>query len=160
MSNHELFLRLAITLAKEARESGEDPFGAVLVAGDTMVHIGKDACISKTDPTAHAELTVISEYCRREKRLSLDECTLYCSAEPCVLCSGAIKWARISRVVFSVSQAMLQNISGGQPKPACASLINTGAKKAEIIGPLLPDEGLLVFSGFSFVAKRRRIIPS
>jgi tRNA(Arg) A34 adenosine deaminase TadA len=63
--------------------------------------------LSYSDPTAHAELVVISEYCRQQRILDLDGYTLYSSAEPCVLCAGAIKWAHISRVVFSVTQAML-----------------------------------------------------
>ena len=81
----------------------------------------------------------------------LDGYTLYTSTEPCVMCAGAIHWARISRVVFSVSQAMLQAITGGLPKPTAASLINSGRQRAEVVGPLLPDEGLRVFDGYVFV---------
>ena len=81
----------------------------------------------------------------------LDGYTLYTSTEPCVMCAGAIHWARISRVVFSVSQAMLQAITGGLPKPTAASLINSGRQRAEVVGPLLPDEGLRVFDGSVFV---------
>jgi tRNA(Arg) A34 adenosine deaminase TadA len=76
--------------------------------------------------------------------------TLYASTEPCPMCSGAIHGARLSRVVFSVSQAMLQRLSGGSPKPGCASIINTGVARTEIVGPLLPKEGLAVFEGYEF----------
>ena len=69
------------------------------------------------------------------------------------MCAGAIHWARISRVVFSVSQAMLQRISGGRLKPPAEPIINCGHGKAEVVGPLLPEEGLAVFEGYAFAPK-------
>jgi pyrimidine deaminase RibD-like protein len=98
-------------------------------------------------------LRLISECCQAQRRISLKGYTLYASTEPCPMCAGAIHWARISRVVFSVSQAMLQQLSGGSPKPGCAGIINTGKPQAEIVGPLLPEEGLAVFDGYTFARK-------
>ena len=152
----EDFLRQAIGRAVTARQQGEFPFGAILVVDQQIIHQATDHCLSYADPTAHAELLVISEYCRQQHMLDLDGYTLYSSAEPCILCAGAIKWARISRVVFSVSQAMLQGMTGGRPKPACADLVNTGGRVIAVDGPLLPDEGLAVFAGFDFTPKRER----
>ncbi|MDQ2996432.1 MAG: nucleoside deaminase [Chloroflexota bacterium] len=157
MPDHdEDFLRQAIGHAVTARQQGEFPFGAILVIDQQIVHQAADHCLSYADPTAHAELLVISEYCRQQLTLNLDGYTLYSSAEPCVMCAGAIKWSRISRVVFSVSQAMLQAINGGRPKPACADLVNTGGRAHAVDGPLLPEEGLAVFAGFDFKPKRSR----
>ena len=153
-SQDDNFLRLAIRLALSARQQGEFPFGAVLVFNQQVVHQATDRCLSNTDPTAHAELLLISEFCRQQRTLDLDGYTLFSSAEPCVLCAGAIKWARISRVVFSVSQTMLQQITGGRPKPTCAEIVNTGSRSIAVDGPLLPEEGLAVFSGFDFTPKR------
>ena len=153
----EDFLRRAIDLAKAARQGGEYPFGAILVVNQQLVHQATDHCLSYADPTAHAELLVISEYCRTQRLLDLDGYTLYSCVEPCVMCSGAIKWARISRVVFSVSQAVLQQIDGGRPKPSCADLVNTGGRPITVDGPLLADEGLAVFAGFDFKPKRERL---
>jgi tRNA(Arg) A34 adenosine deaminase TadA len=155
-SYDENFLRQAIGLAETARQHGEDPFGAILVVNQQIVHRATDHCLTYTDPTAHAELLVISEYCRQQSTLDLDGYTLYSSAEPCVLCAGAIKWARISRVVFSVSQAMLQQLTGERPKPSCAELVNTDRRSIVVDGPLLPDEGLAVFANFDFKPKRER----
>jgi len=150
------FIRQAISLAGMARQQGEYPFGAVLVVNQQIVHQATDRCMSTSDPTAHAELLLISEYCRQQHLLDLDGYTLYSSVEPCVLCAGAIKWALISRVVFSVSQAMLQEMTGGRPKPSCFDLVNTGGRSIVVDGPLLPDEGLAVFDGFDFTPKRAR----
>ncbi len=144
------FLRLAIRLAEEAREAGEDPFGAVLVCDKTVIYQGRDRCIENSDPTAHAEMSVIREYCQQARVFSLESCTLYTSTEPCPMCAGAIHWARIARVVFSVSQASLQTMSGGKPKPSAESIINMGRKNVEVTGPMLEDDGLAVFEGYEW----------
>jgi tRNA(Arg) A34 adenosine deaminase TadA len=70
------------------------------------------------------------------------------------MCAGAIHWARLSRLVFSVSQAMIQERSGGRPKLACAAILHP--PQIEIVGPLLPEEGLAVFDGYSFTPKVAR----
>lgn len=152
----EAFLRRAIALAREARRLGEDPFGAVLVLDGAILSEAHSREIARSDPTQHAKLILIGEYCRAQRLLALDGHTIYCSAEPCVLCAGALKWARIARVVFGVSQAMLQGLSGGRPKPDCESLINSGGRRVEIVGPLLADEGLAVFDGYTFGTKADR----
>ena len=151
MSSADLdFLRQAIALARSGREQGGEPFGALLVANGTIMHQTPNRCVELGDPTAHAELTVISEHCRTVRTMALDGYTLYTSTEPCVMCAGAIHSSRISRVVFSVSQAMLQQLTGGRSKPSAASLLNLGRQRVEVIGPLLPDEGLRVFDGYAF----------
>jgi tRNA(Arg) A34 adenosine deaminase TadA len=156
MVSDEHFLRRAIALAVQARANGCDPFGAVLVKDGVMVYEGYDHCVEMSDPTYHAELSVISNYCRSEKLFSLHGCTLYCSAEPCPMCIGAIHWSRISRVVFSVSQQMLQEWSGGKLKPGIAQIAEFGFLRAEFTGPLLPEEGLKVFDGLPNIAKIER----
>jgi tRNA(Arg) A34 adenosine deaminase TadA len=157
MAGHDaVFLRRAIALAARSRDRGGDPFGAVLVADGVAVFESEDRSVEVSDPTWHAELGVISAYCRATRRIALDGYTLYCSTEPCVMCAGAIKWARISRVVFSVPQAMLQRYTGGIPKPSCDAIIQSGRRKAEILGPLLLEEGLRVFADFVLVPKVER----
>jgi len=146
----EHFLRLAIALAHQARERGAHPFGAVLVLDGLVVHQVYDRSADVSDPTFHAELSLISEYCRAQRLMSLDGYTLYASTEPCPMCAGAIHWARLSRVVFSVSQTMLQALSGGSPKPSAASIVNSARWQIEVAGPLIPEEGLAVFEGYSF----------
>lgn len=149
-------LRLTISLAHRARQQGADPFGAVLAVDGSVVHQAYDRSVEFSDPTFHAELSLISEYCRAHSRFSLEGYTLYASTEPCSMCAGAIHWARISRVVFSVSQAMLQELSGGHPKPSAQSILNSGQNKVQVIGPLLAAEGSAVFDGYRFVPKIQR----
>jgi tRNA(Arg) A34 adenosine deaminase TadA len=65
------FLKMAIELANEARRKGEDPFGAVLVYGNQVVGSSVDRTIEYSDPSAHAKLVVVSEYCRKYKIIYL-----------------------------------------------------------------------------------------
>lgn len=153
----EIFLRQAIKLAHQARQAGERPFGAILVLDDKVVAEAQDQCSTLNDPTAHAEVRLISSYCQKSGLFDLTGATIYTCAEPCVMCSGAIKWAGISRVVFSVSQALLQKVSGGQPKPTCDELVNTGGRHIEVYGPLLVEEGLTCYNGFNFALHRQAL---
>jgi tRNA(Arg) A34 adenosine deaminase TadA len=127
-----------------------------LVFENKIVHTSTDVSVAESDPTAHAELNVIRTYCRNNNIFSLKGFTLYSSTEPCVMCSGAIHWARISKVVFSVSQASLKTVSQGTPKPSCASLLSYGGAKPEVIGPVLEDEGLGILKKYPSVPKIER----
>ena len=143
-------------LAYQSATVGFDPFAAILVRNKQVKFTTTDKCIRYSDPTAHAELILISEFCRKYKLSNLEGFTLYCNVEPCVMCSGAIHWAKLSKVVFSVPQTALQKVSKGKTKPSCESLINIGNKKIEIIGPVLIEEGLKVIQAFPFLSKKER----
>ena len=150
------YIRIVNKLARTSAEKGFDPFRAILVFDNQINASSMDKCIEYSDPTAHAELILISEFCRSNKLISLENYTLYCNVEPCVMCSGAIHWARISRIVFGVSQQMLQSISGGKSKPNCDPLINIGNKKIEVVGPVLPNESIELLKSFPFITKKKR----
>lgn len=153
MNNDADFLREAIKLAHQSKTKGGYPFGAILVKDGKILHRAQDKTIQYADPTAHAELSAISEYCRQTKRIRLGGYALYTSTEPCVMCSGAIHWSHLTKVVYSVPQTELQRLSGGMPKPSCVGSINIGNRNVEIVGPLLLDEGLKVFENFNFDLK-------
>ncbi len=152
----EIFIRQVNSIALQAAQSGFDPFGAILVKNGEIVASSIDKCIQYADPTAHAELILISEFCRANQVISLEGYTIYCNVEPCVMCSGAIHWAKISRVVFGISQASLQTVSKGKLKPSCESLINVGNKKIEIVGPILAEEGQKVLVAYPFQSKKQK----
>ncbi len=152
----EKFIRVAIDLAREAKRNGADPFGALLVQDGVVVCKSCDRSVELSDPTSHAELSVIREYCRAHNVFSLEGYTLYCSTEPCAMCSGAIHWARVSRVVYSVTQKMLQERSGGRRKLKCERIIKSGQRQIEVVGPVLPEEGIAVFEGYAFEPKLSR----
>ena len=94
-------MRSALELAKQARDSGEVPVGAIVVVGDETVGRGRNSPIALGDPTAHAEILALREAAARIGNYRLSGATLYCSVEPCLMCLGAMLHARIERLVYA-----------------------------------------------------------
>ncbi|MBE6150092.1 MAG: nucleoside deaminase [Firmicutes bacterium] len=153
----EKYMRVAFEEAEIAKSKGENPFGAVLLDPEyKFCHKAHTRSLELSDPTAHAEVLVISEYCKDNKMVYLKDYILISSSEPCVMCSGAIKWAKISEIYYSVPQSELNKISGGKQKPTCESIVNTGFSKKHVVGNILLDEGMKVFLNFDFIPQDRR----
>ena len=153
----EIAMKKAINEALTAREKGEDPFGAVLINENGEICCSSHSkCRELNDPTAHAEILVIRDYCQSNKQIYLNGFTIVCSGEPCVMCSGAIKWAKIESIIYSISQKYIQEISGGKNKPTCNEIVNTGNKKIRIVENYMIEEGKSVFINFKFIPKDRR----
>ncbi len=100
MSMNERYMHEALKLAEEAAENGEVPVGAVVVFENRI--IGKGSNRRETDnlPTAHAEIIAIEEAARELESWRLENCTLYVTLEPCIMCSGTIVQARIPYVYY------------------------------------------------------------
>jgi len=104
-------MRLALEEARQAYREGEVPIGAVLVSPEGRVLArDRNRTISLCDPTAHAEVLVIRQGARILGTPRLVGATLYVTAEPCVMCTGAMVWARIGAVVYGADDP---NRSGG-----------------------------------------------
>ena len=131
-------------LARTASRDGNPPFGALLVYGDSVVAEGTNTGMSTGDITRHAETGLISDASRRFGRDYLSGCWLYTSTEPCVMCSGAIRWARIPRVVYGTPQ----NMGGQFQEIPCREILERIAPQTEVIGPVLQEEGREIRSGF------------
>ena len=98
--NDELFLRLAIELAREAEDNGEVPIGAVIAQNGIVVGRGRNSPIALNDPTAHAEILALRDAARTLGNYRLEAATLFCTLEPCIMCAGALVNARVKRLVF------------------------------------------------------------
>jgi tRNA(adenine34) deaminase len=96
----EDFLREALELAREAERGGEVPVGAVVVLDGRVLGRGRNSPISRSDPTAHAEILALREAAAATGNYRLEGATMYATLEPCVMCAGALVAARISRLVF------------------------------------------------------------
>lgn len=106
------FMRLAIEAAEKALENGNEPFGAVLVKDGVVVATAENQIYTQSDPTFHAELGLIRTFCSQHKEADLSEYTLYTSCEPCCMCSGAMVWSNLGRMVYSLGHDELAEIAG------------------------------------------------
>jgi tRNA(adenine34) deaminase len=100
MTTDEDFLREALDLAREAERGGEVPVGAVVVLDGRVLGRGRNSPISRSDPTAHAEILALREASAATGNYRLEGATMYATLEPCVMCAGALVAARVSRLVF------------------------------------------------------------
>jgi len=96
----EDFLREALELAREAERGGEVPVGAVVVLDGRVMGRGRNSPITRSDPTAHAEILALREAAAATGNYRLEGATMYATLEPCVMCAGALVAARVSRLVF------------------------------------------------------------
>jgi len=96
----EDFIREALELAREAERGGEVPVGAVVVVDGRVIGRGRNSPISRSDPTAHAEILALREAAAATGNYRLEGATMYATLEPCVMCAGALVAARVSRLVF------------------------------------------------------------
>jgi len=99
------FMQLALAEAQAAAEAGEVPVGAVIVdpASNEVIAAAGNAPISGHDPTAHAEIRAIRMAAEKLENYRLSGLELYVTLEPCVMCAGAISFARIGRLVFGAA---------------------------------------------------------
>ncbi|GBD56828.1 nucleoside deaminase [Gluconobacter wancherniae] len=141
------FLRMAFGVARKARAGGDHPFGSVLVddQGNLLMEQGNGFSAEGYDMTAHAERLLASRASRQYGAEKLASCTLYSSAEPCAMCSGAIYWAGIGRVVYGQSEASLKTMTGDHPENPtldlpCRIVFAAGQTPVEVVGPMLEDE--------------------
>src|SRR6516225_11107881 len=96
----ERYMREALRLAREGAGADEVPVGAVVVREGEIAGRGSNSPIARNDPTAHAEILALREAAAQAGNYRLEDATLYCTLEPCVMCAGALVSARISRLVF------------------------------------------------------------
>lgn len=99
-SPHIHYMREAFKEAMRAYELDEVPIGAVIVCRNKIIGRGHNLTERLTDVTAHAEMQVFTAAANYLGGKYLDECTLYVTVEPCVMCAGASMWAHIGQIVY------------------------------------------------------------
>ena len=99
----EYFMKKAIDEAYKAFDKDEVPVGALIVYKNRIIAKGHNLTEKLTDFTAHAEMQVFTSASEFLNNKYLNECTLYVTLEPCIMCAGAAFWTRIGRIVFGSS---------------------------------------------------------
>ena len=144
----EVFLRRAIELAQAAADHGNEPLGAVLVHNGEAVASSENQIYTNRDFTSHAELGLIQRFCRETGVTDLSGYTLYSSCEPCFMCSGAMVWARLGRLVYAASDLELCGLIGVQGSQCSKLVFEHSDWKPQVTAGLLREEGLAVLRSY------------
>ena len=147
-------LRTAIYIARQAREHGNHPFGAILVSEDNEVLLqAENTVVTERDCTGHAETNLMRLATQHFTLEKLATCTLYTSTEPCAMCAGAIHWGNVRRVVYALGEAEFYELAGPSPDRLllpCRELFSHSQRPVEVNGPAtqLAVEARTVHEGF------------
>ena len=148
------YLAKAIAWAHTARKRGNRPFGAIIVSADGTVLTEAYCNTGETgDCTGHAETNAVRLASSTISREALQAATLYSSAEPCVMCAGAIFWSGISRVVFGIDAVSLRVFRGERAEQrdaelSCRDVFAASPHAIECIGPVMTEEAGEPHKGF------------
>ncbi len=104
-----IFLQQAIELAIQSAKQQGGPFGAIIVKDNKIIGKGRNQVTENNDPSAHAEIMAIRDACKTLDDFQLTDCILYSSCEPCPMCTSAIYWARIPRLIFAATASDAAN---------------------------------------------------
>lgn len=138
------YMRQALAEARQAAGRGEIPVGAVVVCKDRIIARAHNLTETLTDVTAHAEMQAITAAASTLGGKYLNECTLYVTVEPCVMCAGALGWAQLGRLVFGA-----EDVKRGYRRYAPQAL----HPKTEVVQGLLADECAALMKAF-FAVRR------
>lgn len=108
---NEKYINIAIKEAKKAYKKGEIPVGAVIVKNNKVISKGYNKIEKTNNPVNHAEIIAIKKACNKLKNWRLNDCILYVTMEPCLMCCGAILQSRISKVVYCLDNKNYGNIN-------------------------------------------------
>ncbi len=143
-------MRQAIQLASSARTNGNHPFGALLVVDGDVVLAAENTVITGKNCTHHAELNLINKVA--SSGLTSEEIarsTLYTSTEPCAMCSGAIVWCGVKKVVYGCPCEALGEMAGDDFLMPCRTLFGISKESPVAVeGPVLEEEARQVHVGF------------
>ena len=148
MTVHEELIGRVYSLARQAKANGDHPFGALLVLDGEVVLECLNTVNTSTDATRHPELDILRLAAIEHGQNKLKRATLYASTEPCAMCSGAIYWSGVSKLVYGCPTEVLAEMAGGSFVLPSRELFSNGKRKIEVIGPVLAEEGAEIHRGF------------
>ena len=149
-SIHHERIREAIAIARQASQKGNNPFGALLVGADgATLAVGENSQATDNQVLAHAEMNLLHNAAQQFDADVLDGATLYTSAEPCAMCTGALFWSGVGQLVFGLSSSRLHKIQNYSPRMLVGSasdVLEGAGRHVGVVGPVLEDEAAALFS--------------
>lgn len=99
---YDYYMKMALKQAKKAKKNNEIPVGAVIVKNNKIISQGYNKKEKQKNVILHAEIIAITKACKKIKNWRLDDCEIYVTMEPCMMCCGAIEQSRIKKVVYGI----------------------------------------------------------
>jgi len=127
----EYFMREALKEAEKALEISEVPVGAIITCRNRIIARAHNQTEKLTDATAHAEMIAVTSAANYLGSKYLNECTLYVTLEPCVMCAGALHWVQLQNLVFGASDAQRGYTLIGKPILHPKTVVKTGVRADE-----------------------------
>lgn len=141
MESSDTYIRIAIQEAKKGQRDGNRPYGSVVVDPQGNIIAKAHATVHTThNPTAHAETSALKKAAKKRENHKLDGCSLYSTAEPCIMCMGACVWARINHVYFGVTLNDLIATGHEQIMIRDEEIANKSPWPIQVTGGILKDE--------------------
>ena len=133
MKDDYYYMHRCEILGEAAAKKGNPPVGAIIVNSDGIISEAAEAGRSKKDITCHAEIEAIRIAVKKLGSSDLSECTLFTTHEPCIMCSYAIRFYKIKKVVFKNTVDYLGGISSSMPLLLSNDVPPHWAKVPEIV---------------------------
>ena len=140
----EVFMQKAIELSRLAVAHGNEPFGAVLVKDGEIVFTNENQIYTRHDPTFHGEAGLIREFCAQTGVTDLRDYTMYSSCEPCFMCSGAMVWVKLGRLVYGASNIELEAILGNEGCNCSQMVFDHSFWQPQVTAGVLREESLSI----------------
>lgn len=144
----EGFMTEAIRLSQLAVEHGNEPFGAVLVKDGEIVFSNENQIYTKHDPTFHGEFGLIRQFCAETGITDLRDYTMYSSCEPCFMCSGAMVWVKLGRLVYGASNDDLENMLGNEGCNCSRMVFEHSFWQPQVTAGVLRQESLAILNTY------------
>lgn len=145
--DHESHMTRAIELARESVDRGDRPFGSVLVRDDEVVMEAGNHVNTADDVRRHPELDLAHRAHRQWDVPTRRETVMYTSTEPCPMCTGGIRHAKLGRVVYSVGGDEFDEFVESGPPVRSATILDG---VADVVGPVLNAEGRALHEAFGW----------
>jgi tRNA(adenine34) deaminase len=131
--SNEFFMAQALKEAQKAFDADEVPVGAVVVMNNKIIARGHNQVEMLNDSTAHAEIIALTAAFNFLGSKYLPDATLYVTIEPCIMCSGALYWGKIGKIVYGADDEKngYKHLTGNNSPFHPKTIVESGVMKEE-----------------------------